>query len=122
MMSCCPPTGIYNIVADQGATLSRVFTWTDSAKNPYNITGYTARMHVRPTVESATLTLELTTENSRIALGGALGTVTITVSAATMAGIAEGLYAYDLELVAPGSGVVRRLVQGNFVVRPEVTR
>jgi hypothetical protein len=120
-MSCCPPAGIYNIVADQGATLSRVFTWTDSAKKPYNITGYTARMHVRPTVESSTITLELTTVNGRILLGGAAGTVTLDVVANNMVAVAEGKYVYDLELVSP-AGVVTRLVQGNFVVRPEVTR
>jgi hypothetical protein len=120
-MSCCPPAGIYNIVADQGATLSRVFTWTDSAKKPYDITGYTARMHVRPTVESTTLTLELTTENGRILLGGGEGTVALYIAANNMVTVAEGKYVYDLELSAPG-GIVTRLVQGNFVVRPEVTR
>ena len=121
-MSCCPPAGIYNIVADQGATLSRTITWKDSAKRAINITGYTARMHVRATVESSTTVLELTTTNSRITLGGSSGTVTMTVSAADMAAIPEGKYVYDLEIVAPVTGVVNRLIQGNFVVRPEVTR
>jgi hypothetical protein len=121
-MSCCPPAGIYNIVADQGATLSRTITWKDSAKKAINITGYTARMHVRATVESASTILELTTANSRITLGGSSGTVTMTVSASDMAAIPEGKYVYDLEIVAPSTGVVNRLIQGNFVVRPEVTR
>jgi hypothetical protein len=121
-MSCCPPAGIYNIVADQGATLSRTITWKDSAKKAINITGYTARMHVRATVESASTILELTTANSRITLGGSSGTVTMTVSASDMAAIPEGKYVYDLEIVAPVTGVVNRLIQGNFVVRPEVTR
>lgn len=121
-MSCCPPAGLYNIIADQGATLSRTVTWKDSAKRAINITGYTARMHVREAVESSSTILELTTENSRITLGGAAGTITLTVSAATMAGLTAGKYVYDLELVAPVSGVVSRIIQGNFVIRPEVTR
>jgi hypothetical protein len=79
-------------------------------------------MHVREDVDSASTILELTTENERITLGGAAGTVTLNVSASTMAGIAAGKYVYDLEVVAPVSGVVNRLIQGNFVVRPEVTR
>lgn len=78
-------------------------------------------MHVRPTVESSTITLELTTQNGRILLGGAAGTTTLNVAADTMVSIAEGKYVYDLELVSPAA-VVTRLVQGNFVVRPEVTR
>lgn len=120
-MSCCPPAGIYNIVADQGATLSRVITWRDSAKNPYNNTGYSARMHVRSTVDSSAVILELTTVNGRISLGGVNGQVTLNVSATTMTSVAGGKYVYDLELVSP-AGVVTRLVQGNFVVRGEVTR
>jgi tRNA threonylcarbamoyladenosine modification (KEOPS) complex Pcc1 subunit len=120
-MSCCPPAGIYNIVADQGATLSRVITWRDSARTPYNITGYTARMQVRSTVDSSTVVLELTTANSRISLGGATGQITLTVSATDMAAVTAGKYVYDLELISSG-GVVSRLVQGNFVIRAEVTR
>lgn len=121
-MSCCPPAGIYNIIADQGATLSRTVTWRDSAKRAINITGYTARMHVRANVTSNTTILVLTTENGRISLGGSAGTVTLNVSAADMANVASGQYVYDLEMVAPVSGVVSRLIQGNFSVRAEVTR
>lgn len=120
-MSCCPPAGIYNIVADQGATLSRVITWRDSARNAYNLTGYTARMHVRATVEASTTILELTTANGRITLGGATGQITLTVSATDMAALTPGKYVYDLEIVSP-SGTVSRLVQGNFAIRAEVTR
>jgi hypothetical protein len=79
-------------------------------------------MQVRTTLESTQTVLELTTQNSKISLGGALGTVTLTVSAAEMANVSANKYVYDLELVAPTTGVVNRLVQGNFVVRGEVTR
>lgn len=121
-MSCCPPAGLYNIIADQGATFSRSITWKDSAKRPINITGYTARMHVRPTAESSTITLALTTENGRIQIEGPTGRVTMTVSAADMANVTAGKYVYDLELIAPITGIVNRIIQGNFAVRAEVTR
>ncbi len=121
-MSCCPPAGLYNIVADQGATLSRTITWKDSAKRAINITGYTARMHVRTTVDADTTLLELTTENDYLSLGGTTGVVTMDVPASVMANVTPGIHVYDLELIAPVSGVVNRLIQGNFVVRPEVTR
>lgn len=121
-MSCCPPAGLYNIIADQGATFSRSITWKDSAKRVINITGYTARMHVRTVVESPTTILVLTTENGRISIEGTSGRITLTVSATDMSAIASDKYVYDLELVAPVSGVVHRVIQGNFVVRAEVTR
>lgn len=118
-MSCI--AGTYDMVIDQGATLSRTVTWKDSAKTPINLTGYSARMQVRPELASTTVTLELTTANSRIALGGATGTVTLTVSAADTSALVPGRYVYDLELVSV-TGVVSRLLMGNFVVRGEVTR
>lgn len=112
------PAATYNIICDQGATFQRQLTWTDSTGTAVNLTGYTARMQVRPTVDSSTLTLELTTSNGRITLGGSAGTIDLLVlaSAMTMAGD----YVYDLELVY--STTVTRLVQGFFTVRAEVTR
>lgn len=121
-MSCCPPAGIYNITCNQGATFSRTLTWTDAARNPINITSYTARMHVRSLVTSSTTIIELTTANGRIAISNATaGQVTLTISAADTAAIPADKYVYDLELVSP-QGVVNRLVEGNFVVKAEVTR
>jgi hypothetical protein len=121
-MSCCPPAGLYNITADQGATFSRSITWKDSAKKVINITGYTARMHVRTTASAPTTVLELTTENDRIEIIGAQGKITLTVDASDMSDIEPDKYVYDLEIEAPVTGVVHRIIQGNFVVRPEVTR
>ena len=118
-MTCI--AGTYNINCDQGATLSRTITWTDSARNPYNVTGYTARMHVRTLANAASTLVELTTENSRISLGGTAGTITLTIPATVTANLTPGLYVYDLELVS-GSNVVSRLIEGNFKVKAEVTR
>ncbi len=112
--------GTHDIVCDQGATFSRVFTWQDSTGLPVNLTGYTARMQVRATIDSASTLLSLTTENGGISLGGTAGTVTITASATQTAAVAAGCYVYDIELVI-GSTVVR-LVQGQFTVDGEVTR
>ena len=106
---------------DQGATFSRAITWQDSQAVPVNLTGYTARMQVRDEVDSASAALSLTTENSRISLGGTAGTITLLVSATDTAAVAAGEYIYDLELVS-GAGTVTRLIQGCFTVDGEVTR
>jgi len=112
------PAGTYNIICDQGATLQRQITWKDSAGAPINLSTYSARMQVRPTTDSTTLTLELTTANGRLTLGGAAGTIDILVLASAMT--MTGEYVYDLELVT--GTTVTRLLQGYFNVRPEVTR
>jgi hypothetical protein len=118
MMGCV--AGDYNIIADQGATFNRVITWNDSDGDPVDLGGYTARMQVRQRYVSTSTVLSLTS-GSGITLGGALGTITLLVSASATAEVATGEYLYDLELVS-GGGVVTRLLQGSFTVRAEVTR
>jgi hypothetical protein len=112
--------GTYNIVCDQGSTLSRTLTWKPDGTTPADLTNYSARMQVRPTVDSDTVTLSLTS-GSGITLGGTAGTIALSVAAATTAALGAGVYCYDLEVVS-ASTVVSRLVQGSFTVRPEVTR
>ena len=112
------PAGTYNIICDQGATFQRQITWNDTNGDPVDLTGYTARMQVRPTTDSTTLTLELTTGNNRITLGGAAGTIELLVAASVMT--MAGDFVYDLELVS--GTIVTRLVEGFFTVRAEVTR
>jgi hypothetical protein len=112
--------GVYNINVDQGADFTKVITLKDSSGNPVNLTGYSARMHVRRDVDSASTLVELTTQNGRISLGGAAGTITLALTATTTAGIARS-GVYDIEIVSAG-GQVSRVLRGDFVVDREVTR
>ena len=110
----------YDILIEQGATYSQLVTYKESGV-AVNLTGYTARMQVRSTLESATTVVELTTANGRIALGGAAGTITLTISATDTASLTAGRGVYDLELVS-GSGIVTRLLQGVATISRNVTR
>jgi CYTH domain-containing protein len=116
------PAGLYNIVANQGATFSRTILWRDPAKKPILMQGYTARMQVRKTTDSPVV-LELTTENGRISLHETNGEISLVVPDEIMTSIPEDKYLYDLELIGPTADIyVYKLLQGNFVVRSEVTR
>ena len=120
----CGIAGLYNITCQQGATFQRQVTWTDSARDAYNLTGYTARMQVRDNVSSNTIVIALSTtagSGGTITLGGTAGTVDLLIPAANTATLTAGQYVYDLELVS-GGGVVTRLLEGNFKVTAEVTR
>lgn len=104
---------------DQGATWNNQITWNISG-SPVNLTGYTARMQARENIDSTPL-FSWTSTGGQLVLGGAAGTITLNISAATTAGYSDGLYLYDLELES-GSGVVTRLLEGNFTINAEVTR
>jgi hypothetical protein len=117
------PAGLFNLVADQGSTFSRTIVWKDPAKNPILLTGYTARMQVRPSSTSSTVIKELTTENQGITLGASNGQIVLYISDEDMANIDEDKYVYDLELIGPSEDTyVYKILYGNFVVRSEVTR
>ena len=114
--------GLYNIVADQGSTLSRIIYYKDPANKPIKFAGYKARMQVRPTYDSSNVILELTTENGGIELGDTDGSIALNVEDTVMETIPEGIYLYDLELVAPSAHLfVYKILKGNFAVRSEVT-
>lgn len=109
---------------EQGATFDRTYTWkvgiADTAV-PVDLTGCTARAQIRPEITSAVVLLDLTTENARITLGGAAGTIGIFLSAADTAALDWDSGVYDLEIEFPDGRVVRRMA-GPVSVSPEVTR
>jgi hypothetical protein len=111
--------GKYNLVCPQGSTFKQQFTWTiDNV--PVNLTSYTAKMQVREKHISDVYNLNLTTENGGIVLGGNAGTIRLIANATSTAGIIAKEYVYDLELNSGGE--VTRLIEGKFIVTPEVTR
>jgi len=111
--------GKYNFICPQGATFSKQLTW-DIDETPVDLTTYTARMQVREKYTSTAKILDLTTENGGITLGDENGTIQIEVAATDTANIVAKTYVYDLELVS--SSNVTRLLEGQFIVTPEVTR
>ena len=112
--------GKYDLTIEQGATLAQVFTWKDSAGVVINLTGYTARCHVRRRLEDTDKIMDLTTENGGITLGGVLGTITLNASATVTAQL-SGNGVYDLEMISSG-GQVTRLLQGKVSFNANVTR
>lgn len=119
--------GIYNITCEQGTDFSRscILKYPDPADPTgstyllYDLTGYTARMQVRRTLESASPEIELTTANSGILLGGVAGTFEIVMTSTQTAALdSDGVY--DLEIISAG-GTVSRVIQGTFTLDLEVT-
>ena len=87
---------------------------------PVDLTGYTARMHIRATLESTTALVTLTTENAGITLGGAAGTIIPLILATATDDLTFDTAVYDLELIS--GTTVTRLLSGNVTLSKEVTR
>lgn len=87
---------------------------------PKDITGYTARMHIRAQKNSATTILELASADGEIIIGDATGKVTLSLTAAATAALSFDTAYYDLELVL--GAAVKRLAEGVVTLSKEVTR
>ena len=116
-------TATYNLICPQATTFTFQFTINDTnpstgASTPWNLTGYTATMTVRPFAGSTTTTLLATTANGLIVLDNLLGRATVTFSD-TATNIAANSYVYDFVLYE--GSVVTRIMEGQFIVTPGVT-
>lgn len=114
----------YDIKVDQGATFNQVFLFKDVGppEAPIDLTNYTARMQVRRSHDNTATILSVADTDPEITLGGANGTITLLFTDETTAAFpAPFSGVYDLELI-DGSGAVTRLIEGEFIVTPEVTR
>jgi len=135
----------YDINAQQHSTLNFHVEYYDNQKNPINLTGYTARFHVRPNNDSSKLYLMITTSGvtgggltgefgatSGISGSGGIflntgetggvftGGILITADATTMGYVRTGSWKYSLDIT---KGVTtEELMQGQFVVSPKNTR
>jgi hypothetical protein len=107
----------YNMVCEQATTFVVDFT-VQNGNTPWNLTGYSATMTIRPFVGSNTTTLVLT-NGAGITLGGSNGTINVTISSAVTADFNPSRYAYDF--VLNSGSVVTRLLEGKFIVTAGVT-
>lgn len=112
--------GNYDITIYQGANFNEIFTWRDENNALVNLTGFSARMMARATADAPNTFISLASGNG-ITLGGAAGTISLSMSAAQTAVLNPMVGVYDLEIV-DGAGQVSRLLQGSIFVSAEVTR
>ena len=118
----CATTNVYDILVDQGATLLRSIALKSSAKQPVSLTGYVATMNIREKITSTTPLIVLTTSNGGIEINAGAGTVLIIATPTQTASLAAGNYVHDLELTDTVTGSVTKIIQGNLMVRAEVTK
>ena len=123
--------GVYNITIEQGTTFYRLIDVMEptvldpDVYEAFNLTGYTARMQIRRTVDNSTPMLSLVSPtasgNGITVMDGANNAISINITAATTATL-ETSGVYDLEIIKTSTGAVSRLIQGTITLSLEVTR
>jgi tRNA A37 threonylcarbamoyltransferase TsaD len=116
------PIAEADIVIFQGATFDQVLYY-ETGDPPFavDLAGYTAKMQIRSKPESKAIILELSTGNTRITLNETTGSIRLFISDQDTASLSVCDKAvYDLELY--NGAVTTRILQGNVIISPEVTR
>lgn len=107
---------IANLYIDQGTDFSITVDVTDSAGDILELSGYTAAAQIRKTYSSSTVSATFATSIAELA-----GQVTISLTDTQTAALESGRYVYDLNITS-SAGLVTRVIEGQAIVTPGVTR
>jgi hypothetical protein len=126
--------GRYSFTIEQGATFQLELQYKDSNQTPVNLTGYSGRMQIRPTVDSTTVYLTLSSslnaDGTGLSFSGSSGTkppssgsIGIYIASCTSSLLNFTNAYYDLEIYS-GSNCpyTVRLIEGQVQLSKEVTR
>lgn len=126
--------GKYSFIIEQGATLSFELQYKDSTGTPIDLTGYTGRMQIRPSITSNTVLFQM---NSTVRPDGtglnfngsngvtppSSGSIGVYISAYSSSLMTFNEAVYDIEIVSGSTyPVVTRLIEGTVKLSKEVTR
>ena len=120
--------GIYNLYCEKGTTFTRLLEieYPDPVDPttffPFDLTGFSASMQVRRTVDSPTPLISLNSSNGGIEVqpGAVENALRVFMSANQTATItSDGVYDIEVEDV---NGNVSRILKGTFTLSPQVTR
>ena len=127
--------GRYPILIEQGATLDFEIQYNDSNNLPVDLTGYNARMQIRPSIESTSSYIFLSSSYvegaSCISMSGSYatkpptsGSIGIFIAACDTAAFNFNEGVYDLEIFTNYNNCdyVTRILQGPVRISKEVTR
>ena len=120
----------YSFIVEQGATTNIQLKWED-ASGSINLSGYSGRMQIRPTVESSTVYLTLSSsldaDGTGLNMSGSdgetpvqSGSIGIYISAVKTADLNFETAYYDLEMMSGNE--VTRLLEGQVKLSKNVTR
>ena len=123
--------GKHSFIIEQGATTNLNVQWTNNSGSAVDLTGYHARMQIRPGIEASdvyiSLSSSLSPDGTGLNLSGSNGTtpvqsgsIGIYISAYSSSLLSFGEAFYDLELI--NCREVTRLLEGKVRLSKNVTR
>jgi len=123
--------GRYSFIIEQGSTLNLELQYKDSSGTPINLTDYSGKMQIRPSVASSTIYITLSSsldiDGTGLNFSGSngqtppsSGSIGVYISAASSSLLNFDTAVYDLELYS--GSYVTRILEGQVKLSKEVTR
>lgn len=99
-----------------GTTYIKSVFYVDICGNPIDLTGYTAKMQFRNTLQSDVALIDLSTDNNTIVISGAAGQITFTISSVITSMLTPWVNLdYDLFIYSP-TAVVTPVIGGRIPI------
>lgn len=106
-----------NLYIDQGADFSSIVTVEDVLGQLFDLTNYSARGQIRKTYSSSnSIDFSATIPNPQS------GEILLELTSSQTREMKAGRYVYDVEIFTSNDTEVIRVVEGQIMVNPEVTR
>ncbi len=112
--------GKINFLCPQGATFQKTVT-IEIDQTPLNLSGYSSRLQVRENYYSANTIVNLLSSGSGLTISASAGIIDIFIEDEVTKNFPAGTFVYDLEIESV-NGNVDRVLEGSFIITPEVTR
>jgi hypothetical protein len=123
--------GRYSFTIEQGSTLNLELQYKDANGNPINLSDYSGRMQIRPSIASTTVYITLSSSlaadgtglnfsGSNGATPPSSGSIGVYISAASSSLLTFDMGVYDLEICS--GSYVNRILEGQIKLSKEVTR
>jgi hypothetical protein len=109
--------GTYNLVIDQGSDFALDLI-IKQAGTALNLANYSGRAQLRTSVDASSVSASFTVTITNASEGA----LKLQLPAATSSSISAGQYVYDLEIFTSSDSIVKRIIQGEVTLTPEVTR
>lgn len=110
--------GYQDLFLEQGTTFTTSITLDDSNGSPYNLNDFSVRSQARKSYY---------TDNTTIVFNASVidansGVIQLSANSATTANVPAGKLVYDVLITQISTGVVTRVLEGQIIVSPTVTR
>jgi len=106
--------GRYSFVIEQGATLNLELQYKDANGNPIDLTDYSGKMQIRPSIGSPVVYITLSSSLDADGTG-----LNLNSSTASSSPLSFDTGVYDLEIVS--GSFISRILEGQVKLSPNVT-